>query len=570
MKARLNVFITITSVFICLSLVESTSPTEVPKNEKPNIVLCMADDQGWGDMGYYGHPVIKTPNFDKVASTALRFDRFYSASSVCSPTRASVLTGRDPNRTGCNWIGQDLRPQEITFAEALKKAGYVTGHFGKWHVGSVRKGDPTNPGACGFDEWLSDINHPEFDPILNNGDSIFQFQGPSSIILAEAAIKYMRKHAHSDKPFLAVIWFGAPHVGHKASEQDREPYNDLPENPTLLGYSHGSLESHTSDRFSDIQTQLQHFYGEITEMDRAFGMIREELRNLDIHENTILWHTGDNGAIRDLGVSGGRGCKGDLYEGGIRVPAILEWPARIQKQEVTKIPCYTNDIYPTLLDIAGVEIENQPIVDGISLLPLIEGKMDSRPNPMGFWKYTPATETIGTPSMNLLLEAQREGREPVDEWALHTDAGLIVKQYPNDIFTGNAVWLEWPWKLHRIQNESGIISYKLFNLSDDSLEENDLTKYYPHKVGAMNSEIEKWQKSVISSLNGNDYTPGTNDNDDSTGTSGNNYQLNLNGNEYSFEKQFWVSWQSSYLQLSNSGAKLCYRKDLEIPAGVRQ
>ncbi|MFC2087738.1 sulfatase [Bacteroidota bacterium] len=507
MKATKNYYLYQTVIAcVCLCSVQCATPSKEAADKKPNIVLCMADDQGWGDMGYNGHPVVKTPNFDKVASTALRFDQFYSASSVCSPTRASFLTGRDPNRTGCNWIGMDLRPQEVTLAEALKKAGYVTGHFGKWHVGSVRPGDPTNPGACGFDEWLADINHPEYDPILSNGDSVFQFEGPSSIILVDAAIKFMRKYAGGDKPFLAIVWFGAPHVPHIAHEQDREPYKDLPENPTLLGYSHGSLESHTADRFSDIRTQLQHFYGEITEMDRAFGMIREELKNLNIHENTILWHTGDNGAIRDIGVSGGRGCKGDLYEGGIRVPAVLEWPACIPNPRITNIPCNTKDIYPTLLDIAGVQLKNQPPLDGISILPLIEGKMESRPEPMGFWRYSLAMKTIGTPPMSILLEAQKKGKEPEDKrWALRLDADKIDKQYPVDKFPGSAAWLDWPWKLHRNQDKTGEPSFNLFNLSEDPLEEHDLSKQNPDRVASMNSQIEVWQKSVVSSLNGNDY-----------------------------------------------------------------
>jgi hypothetical protein len=117
---------------------------------KPNIILVMADDQGFGDVGYYGHPVLKTPNLDSMAATSLRFDRFYAAAPVCSPTRASVVTGRHPNRTGCFSWGHSIRPQEITIAQALKSKGYKTGHFGKWHIGSVYKNSPVNPGACGL------------------------------------------------------------------------------------------------------------------------------------------------------------------------------------------------------------------------------------------------------------------------------------------------------------------------------------------------------------------------------------------------------------------------------------
>ncbi|MHC4308498.1 MAG: sulfatase-like hydrolase/transferase, partial [Planctomycetota bacterium] len=146
-------------------------------SKKPNIILCMADDQGWGDMAYNGHPVLKTPNFDAMAAAALRFDRFYAAAPVCSPTRGSVMTGRHPNRFGCFKWGHTLRPQEVTIPEALKKAGYVTGHFGKWHLGSVRKVCPVNPGASGFDEWLSAPNFFDNDPILSREGVAVQTQG---------------------------------------------------------------------------------------------------------------------------------------------------------------------------------------------------------------------------------------------------------------------------------------------------------------------------------------------------------------------------------------------------------
>ena len=149
---------------VCLAVVRCVWASGKAFSRKPNIVLCMADDQGWGDMAYNGHPILKTPNFDAMAASALRFDRFYAAAPVCSPTRGSVMTGRHPNRFGCFKWGYTLRPQEITIAEALKTAGYVTGHFGKWHLGSVRKGSPVNPGASGFDEWFSSPNFFDNDP----------------------------------------------------------------------------------------------------------------------------------------------------------------------------------------------------------------------------------------------------------------------------------------------------------------------------------------------------------------------------------------------------------------------
>jgi len=320
---------------VCLAVAGCISASGTGFSRKPNIVLCMADDQGWGDMAYNGHPVLKTPNFDAMAASALRFDRFYAAAPVCSPTRGSVMTGRHPNRFGCFKWGHTLRPQEITIAEALKTAGYVTGHFGKWHLGSVRKGSPVNPGASGFDEWFSAPNFFDNDPILSREGVAVQTQGESSMVTVDAALEFIGKHSGGPRPFLAVVWFGSPHGPHQAIEEDRVVYNDQ-------------------------DKKLQHFYGEITGMDRAFGKLRKGLRTLGIDKSTILWYCSDNGGLPKVGTTGGRGNKGNIYEGGLRVPAILEWPVRISNPRATEVPCNTSDIYPTLLEITGVRMKNQP------------------------------------------------------------------------------------------------------------------------------------------------------------------------------------------------------------------
>ena len=465
---------------VCLAAMGDLSALGNPSLKRPNVVLCMADDQGWGDMAYNGHPVLKTPNFDAMADTALRFDRFYAAAPVCSPTRGSVMTGRHPNRFGCFKWGHTLRPQEVTIAEALKTAGYVTGHFGKWHLGSVCKGSPVNPGASGFDEWFSAPNFFDNDPILSREGVAVQTQGESSMVTVDAAIEFIRKHAGTPQPFLAVVWFGSPHGPHQAIERDRAPY-----------------EAHSK--------KLQHFYGEITGMDRAFGRLRKELRKLAIHENTILWYCSDNGGLPGVGAAGGRGNKGRVYEGGLRVPAILEWPVRIPNPRTTNIPCNTSDIYPTLLEIVGLLLGKQPPLDGISLVPLIDDKMSSRPKAMGFWDYP--IGGIRTPSkewMSRLLEAQKAGKEIDDPFRLRLNAGKITKQYPKDTFPGHAAWLDWPWKLHRIETKKGM-KLELYNLIEDPEEGKDLTAQNSERVKSMKARLEEWQRSVVRSLNGEDY-----------------------------------------------------------------
>ncbi|MFO7668843.1 MAG: sulfatase-like hydrolase/transferase [Bacteroidales bacterium] len=445
----------------------------------PHIILCMADDQGWGDMAYNGHPVLLTPNFDDMAKSGLRFDRFYAAAPVCSPTRGSVMTGRNPNRFGCFSWGHTLRPQEITVAEALRTAGYVTGHFGKWHLGSVREGSPVNPGNSGFDRWISSPNYFDNDPVLSDQGVAVQTYGESSMVTVDAALEFIRNQAGKDQPFLAVVWFGSPHDPHRAIEQD-------------------------SALYAGQDQKLCHFYGEITGMDRAFGKLRDELKVLGISENTILWYCSDNGGLPGVGSTGGRGHKAQLYEGGLRVPSLIEWPAVITQPGTTGVPGLTSDIYPTLLEIAGVTMKNQAPLDGISLVPLLKGQMVKRPEPIGFWQYPEAG--IRTPTqllMTALLLEQQTG-SPIDSSQLDLHAGDISNQYPLDIFPGHSAWLDWPYKLHRIQEMNGKVVFEFYNLENDPDELFDLSESESALVASMKSQLENWQSSVIMSLNGND------------------------------------------------------------------
>ncbi|MFA5293003.1 MAG: sulfatase-like hydrolase/transferase [Phycisphaerae bacterium] len=446
--------------------------------QRPNVILCMADDQGWGDMGYNGHPVLKTPNFDEMAAASLRFDRFYAASPVCSPTRGSVMTGRHPNRFGCFTWGCNLRPQEITIAETLKSAGYVTGHFGKWHLGSVLKNSSVNPGSSGFDEWVSAPNYFDNDPILSKKGTAVQYTGESSMVTVEVALEFIRKHAGSPRPFLAVIWFGSPHNPHEASEQDRAVYKDQ-------------------------RDKLQNFYGEITGMDRAMGKLRQELRTLGIHQNTMLWYCSDNGGLK-VSRTGGRGHKADIYEGGLRVPALLEWPAQIGSPRNTNTPCDTSDIYPTIAELAGAKLNKKLPLDGISLVPLINNKMNVRPSPIGFWRY-PAEGLVisSTDEMAALLDAQKAGKEVKDSPA-NFNAGIISKKYSDNSFPGHAAWLDWPWKLHRIETPQGV-KMELYDIAKDPRESSNLLSQQPKRTKKMEFELERWMKSVVRSLNGEDY-----------------------------------------------------------------
>lgn len=302
------------------------------------------------------------------------------------------------------------------------------------------------------------------------------------MVAADAAIEFIRAQSANATPFLAVVWFGSPHAPHKAAAEDRQLYAD--------------------------QGKQADWLGEISGIDRAVGKMRAALRDLKIHENTLFWYTSDNGGLKTES-SGGRGKKGSIYQGGLRVPAIIEWPARIKQPRITQIPSSTSDIYPTLLDLVGITPENQPPLDGISLVPTIDGEGDARRSPLGFWDYT--ASGISTPTavwMKELLEAQKAGKDYHDEKRLFLDAGEITKTYPRDKFPGHAAWLEWPWKLHHLSNRKagGEIRIELYHLGDDPMETNDLSAKHPERVTAMRAALETWLGSVVDSLNGADYT----------------------------------------------------------------
>ena len=450
--------------------------------ELPNIILCMADDQGWGDVGYYGKSPVKTPVLDEMAATGLRFDRFYAAAPVCSPTRASVLTGRHPNRSAVFKWGHPIRPQEVTIAETLKKAGYVTGHFGKWHLGSCRADSPACPGKNGFDEWLSAPNFYENDPLMSRNGTVIQTQGESSQVPVDFALDFMKEAKRQGKPFLAVVWFGSPHSPHIASKKFLDMYSEFP-------------KAHAN------------FLGEVTGIDAAVGNLRTSIREMGIAENTLLWYTSDNGALPKVGSTGGlSGKKGTLLEGGIRVPAIIEWPAVVKKHRKLDHVCNTVDVYPTLLEIAGVTVDHQPVLDGRSILPLIRDEEFADRQEYGFWDYPIGGRGMRAGAMLAAQKAEADAGQQKPWHEVEPDPS-VVGGYSEDKLPGPSAWLDGNFKLHRIPSKSGNgpVKYQLFDLSSDAEEKKDLSSEQPERVAAMKKKLDAWQKSVVRSLNGEDY-----------------------------------------------------------------
>ncbi len=411
--------------------------------ETPHIIFVMADDMGWGQTSYRSHPVLKTPNLDAMAANGLRFERFYAGGPVCSPTRASVLTGRSHDRTGVLNHGYGLRLQEKTIAQALKHAGYVTGHFGKWHLNGHRgpgapifNDDPRSPGKFGFDEWVSVSNFFDINPLMSRSGTFEEFPGDSSDIAVAEAVKFLGKHQASGKPMFAVIWYGTPHSPFKALDADKAAFAKLNE------------------------ASAKH-YGELVAMDRSIGTLRKSLRELGIADNTLLVFCSDNGGLPNIEpetVGGLRGFKGSVFEGGLRVPGIIEWPAVI-KARVTNYPACVMDLFPTVADIVGLpETAMTKPIDGLSLKPLFSNEQGARSSPIGF-RY-------------------------------QTKRALVEDRYK--LLTNNLA--------------SG--KFELYDLTTDAKESRDLSGELPEILARMTKQLVDWNAGMDASFAGEDYPEG--------------------------------------------------------------
>ena len=483
-------------IFILLVSIISFGCEKVQKDvqkKTPNVILLMADDLGYGDLAVYGNPTIKTPNLDEMASSGIKFDRFYSAAPVCSPTRGSCLTGRHPYRYNMKWAGRYALPdEELTIAEYLKSIGYATGHFGKWHVGGLSRtvnqsefpGGPTPyspPWENGFDECFStESMMPTYNPYYHVGGSFGNddykhvqsvpvdygqqsngsewkdkywtedgkmvneaLAGDDSKIIMDRSLAFIRKQVDEEKPFFTMIWFHTPHT------------------PVVAGNEHRAI-------YSNLSMEQQHWYGSISAMDEQIGRLRENLKNMGVADNTILWFCSDNGPsyIHDYNSSGGlRGKKAELYEGGIRVPAILEWPEKFEGGQISNFISSTSDFLPTILAACGMDPDEKMPIDGQNILPNI---MTNSNGKHLFFQ---------SPLPDRLKKSTSTGEE---QFAM---------------IDGN-------FKLISMDNEQ---SYQLYNLEKDKAESYDVSMDYPEKVQQMKIALEEWRKSCTRSADGLDY-----------------------------------------------------------------
>jgi arylsulfatase A-like enzyme len=450
-------------------------------HKKPNIILLMADDLGYGDVGFNGNKIIKTPHLDEMARHGIRFTRFYAGAPVCSPTRATCLTGRHHLRYGIFSASIGYLPaEEMTLAKMCKAQGYATGFFGKWHLAPITKTGPTMPEyrqdrekkyappwERDYDEsFVTECNVPTWDPSDNkrfdansrlpfyhNGKEITEeLKGPAARLVMDKAIPFIRKAQQSKQPFFATIWFHEPH----------EPVVGGPEYRAL---------------YKDCPLPEQHYYGCITAMDEQIGRLRRELREQDLADNTMIWFCSDNGpeGMTDKGrwgnyrgVTGGlRGRKRSLFDGGVLGPALLEWPGYAEAGRIVTMPCSTMDYFPTIQNILGFKVpgKKKPI-DGINLLPVIQGEADERSRAIPFCSFYFRKEAAhGSPELALVD----------NNFKLMTN---LSKAGHEDL---------------------------LFDLRKDPSETNNIIYQYPKIAAEMKDYLEKWLESCRQSHSGADY-----------------------------------------------------------------
>ncbi len=455
------------------------------RSRRPNIVVILADDLGWGDLGAFGNPDTRTPHLDALADSGVVLTQHYSASAVCAPARAGLLTGRYPHRTGAidtlEGRGLDrLALDETTLADALKAAGYATGLVGKWHLGAL---DPAyHPNRRGFDEFVGFRGgwQDYFDWNLDVNGSRRRRDGRYlTDVFSDEAIAFIERHAA--EPFFLHVAYNAPHTPLQVPDEDAAPFRE-------------------TGKFHEAVCRL---YGMITRMDAGVGRILETLDRLGIAKNTLILFTSDNGPQfgSELGPGSLRrfnghfnGQKGTVYEGGLRVPAIVRWPAGLPGDGcgVSDLVHFT-DWLPTLLAVAGEPSPSGGLPrDGQNALPLLRGER-GQTNSVRFWqwnRYTP----IATSNAAMRDGPWKLVRPAVPQTMVVSPEDLALDRrlkYEPDTVTD----IERGPEPERTLPEVMPVPL-LFDLAADPYEQNDLSAVYPARVRAMEAALERWFEDV--------------------------------------------------------------------------
>lgn len=431
-------------------------------HDRPNVLVILCDDLGYGDLGCFGHPSIKTPNLDKLAAQGMRLTSCYASAPVCSPSRAGLLTGRTPSRLGIyDWISEGqpihLKRDEVTIAALLKKAGYDTCQAGKWHCnGQFNSPAQPQPGDHGFDHWFSTQNnaapsHENPTNFVRNGRAVGPLSGYSCQLVADEAIGWLERRATKDRPFFLFVCFHEPHEKVAAPSELVAQYPSASKKGEAL------------------------YYGAVTNMDRAVGRLMTALDTGGLADRTLVYFSSDNGpetlnrypeAWRSHGSPGPlRGMKLHIYEGGIRVPGIIRWPGHTRPGQVVDEPVCGLDLLPTLAELTGTTLPAGRAIDGTSILPLFDGQPIARSRPL-FWHYYRA---FGKGKVAL-----REG-----DWK------LVAHWNGPDLPPGAGVKRG---DMEVIKNAK-LTDFELYNLRDDRGETRDLAAHERPRVEAMAAKL---------------------------------------------------------------------------------
>ncbi|MFA5189974.1 MAG: sulfatase-like hydrolase/transferase [Verrucomicrobiia bacterium] len=428
---------------------------------KPNIVLVLCDDLGYGDLACFGDKALHTPNLDKFATEGLRLTSCYAAHGNCSPSRTALMTGRTPTRVGVrNWIPEEspvhVPRSEICVATLLKRAGYATCHSGKWHMnGQFNQPTQPQPNDHGFEHWFATHNnalpcHRNPNNFARNGQDVGKLEGYSAHLVVDEAIRWLGTRDPA-KPFFLHVCFHEPH----------EPIATDPKYTKLYPSDDPSYSAH---------------HGNITQMDDAFGRLMRALDERELRENTFVFFTSDNGpAITPMHPHGSvgplRDKKGSLYEGGIRVPGIVRWPGRTRSGCVSDEPVCGVDFLPTACAIAGIEPPRDRRLDGASFLPVLDGKPVARSTPL-YWHFNRASCDAKV--------ALRAG-----DWKILATLDKNVSLRGNDITEED----------ERVFKEAGLAVFSLYNLRADIGEKTDLAAKETAKLAELKALLQaKYQE----------------------------------------------------------------------------
>ena len=436
-----------------LSQLLYTRALEAKQAPRPNIVLIMADDQGWGEVGFHGNKVIKTPNLDRFAAEGTELTNFY-VSPMCTPTRSSLMTGRYHFRTGAHdtYIGRsNMNPAETTIAEVFANAGYHTGIFGKWHLGenypmrAIDQGfqKAVVHGGGGIGQFADYPGNTYWDPMLQYNDSFKKAKGYCTDVFIDESIQFMKDSG--DQPFFCYLPVNVPHAPFDVAKEFRADYD----------------KQNLKD--PDGRNWVAPIYGMITQFDGAFGRLLKAVEEMGQRENTIMIFMSDNGPNSTYFTAGLRAKKGSVYENGIRSPFVIQWPEVLKGGRKFNTPAMHIDLLPTLADACGIALPDDLIVDGKSILGLLKGESSA------------ATQQLE--QRTLFMQHNR---------------GNVPTKYKNGMARRG------PWKA--IGNRGEPTGFELYNIQQDPGEKQNLAAKHPEMVKSFVQEYEAWFDDVTAEM----------------------------------------------------------------------